>query len=153
MPVALEALRDAVHAKATERAWSQGVLLARDGRAVGRRKAAAGDLELEVRVPTRPAPFEVVLDPAHGEWECSCDGRNEVCSHVVAAVLSAVDAARTGGDVPDDAARGLATLRYLLTPAPGGIVVDRMLVRGERAEPLAASLLSLVAAGRASAIA
>src|SRR5690349_1057664 len=115
---ALEQLRDAIRAQATERTWNQGVLLARDRRAVGRR-AAAGDLErrsredqddkrergalaLEVRVPGRPAPFEVILEPAHGEWECSCDGRDAVCSHVVAAVLSAVEAARTGGEVPDE---------------------------------------------------
>jgi hypothetical protein len=150
---ALEALRDAVHEEATERTWSQGVLLARDGRAIGRRRAVAGEITLEVRVPSRPAPFEVILDTAHGEWECSCDGRDPVCSHVVAAVLSAVDAARTGGDVPDEAARGLATLRYLLTPAPGGVAVERALVRGDRSEPLAGSLLSLIAAGKAGAIA
>src|SRR5690348_3129553 len=100
----LEDLRDAVRAQATERTWTQGVMLARDGRAVGGRKAAAGDLALQVRVPSRPAPFEVILNPDHGEWECSCDGREPVCSHVVAAVLSAVEAARTGGDVPDEAA-------------------------------------------------
>src|SRR4051794_13876482 len=127
---ALEALRDAIRAEATERTWTQGVLLARDGRAVGRRRTALGELALEVRVPTRPAPFAVILDPPHGEWECSCDGRDAVCSHVVAAVLSAVEAARTGGEVPDAAARGLATLRYLLTPAPGGVTVERALIRG-----------------------
>ena len=49
----LEALRDAVRAEATERTWSQGVALARDGRVVGRRKAGQ-ELELEVRVPGRP---------------------------------------------------------------------------------------------------
>ncbi|HEY6174470.1 MAG TPA: hypothetical protein VIX73_08515, partial [Kofleriaceae bacterium] len=113
----LEALRDVIRDEATERTWNQGVSLARDRRAVGRRSAAVGELALEVRVPGRPAPFEVILTPARGEWECSCDGRDAVCSHVVAAVLSAIDAARTGGDVPDEAARGLATLRYLLAPA------------------------------------
>ena len=76
----LEALRDAVHAKATERTWSQGVALARDGRVVGRKPATSGadgepaEIELEVRVPGRPTPFEVTLYPAHGDWECSCDG-------------------------------------------------------------------------------
>ena len=152
----LEALRDAVHAEATERTWSQGVALARDGRVAGRRARPAdpgGEIELEVRVPGRPTPFEVTLYPAHGDWECSCDGGNRVCSHVVAGVLSAVTAAKTGAEVPDEAARGLAAIRYLLTPAPGGVVVDRVLVRNERTEPLAGSLLSLVGTGKASAIA
>ncbi|HEX3759486.1 MAG TPA: DEAD/DEAH box helicase [Kofleriaceae bacterium] len=148
----LEALRDAVHAKATERTWSQGVALARDGRVSGRRSARPGEIELEVRVPTRPTPFEVTLYPADGEWECSCDGP-AVCSHVVAGVLSAMNAAKTGGDIPDDGARGLAAIRYLLTPAPGGVVVDRALVRKDRTEPLAGSLLSLVGTGKGSGIA
>ncbi len=67
----LEALRDAVHAKATERTWSQGVALARDGRVVGRKPAGPdghGNIELEVRVLGRPTPFEVTLYPAHGDW-------------------------------------------------------------------------------------
>src|ERR1044071_10457271 len=130
----LEALRDAARAKATERTWSQGVALARDGRVGGRaggavagpgsagpRSAPGGSAEsiepareisLEVRVPGRPTPFEVTLYPSHGDWECSCDGRDAVCSHVVAGVLSAVNAARDGGEVPDGAARGLGDLRY-----------------------------------------
>src|SRR2546430_10178457 len=144
---ALEALRDAVRAKAKERTWSQGITLTRDGRVASRRAERAA-LEFEVRVPARPAPFEVVLHVADGEWECSCDSREAVCSHVVAAVLSALDAAKQGTDVPDGAARGLAAIRYLLSPVPGGIAVDRVLVRHDQLERLTGSLLSLVAAGQ-----
>jgi superfamily II DNA or RNA helicase len=146
----LEALRDAIRAEATERTWSQGVALARDGRVIGRRKAGA-ELELEVRVPGRPTPFEVVLDPTHEEWECSCESRDRVCSHVVAGVLSAMTAERTGDALP--AGVRLASIRYLLTPAPGGVTVERALVREDRSEPLAAPLLSLVGTGRAADIA
>jgi superfamily II DNA or RNA helicase len=149
----LEALRDVVRAKATERTWSQGVSLARDERVIGRHKAGH-ELELEVRVPGRPTPFEVILNPAHGEWECTCTSRDAVCSHVVAAVLSVLAAAKTGAELPgDDRARGLASIRYLLTPSPGGVVVDRVLVRKERTEPLVGSLLSLVGTGKAADIA
>ncbi|HEU4730085.1 MAG TPA: hypothetical protein VFT22_19440, partial [Kofleriaceae bacterium] len=160
----LEALRDVVRAEATERTWSQGVALARDGRVVGRKPDGGSpggrvggkdgaEIELEVRVPGRPTPFEVILDPAHREWECTCTSRDPVCSHVVAGVLSAVNAARTGAELPDEGARGLAQLRYLLTPVPGGVVVERLLVRATGAEPLAGSLLSLVGTGRAARIA
>jgi superfamily II DNA or RNA helicase len=149
----LEALREAIHAGATDRTWSQGVSLARDGRVVGRKKSG-DELELEVRVPGRPTPFEVVLDPTNTEWQCSCTSREPVCSHVVAGVLSASAAAKTGDELPGgDAARGLASIRYLLTPSPGGVVVDRLLVRDERTEPLVGSLLSLVGTGNASGIA
>jgi len=148
----LEALRDAVHAKATERTWSQGVALARDGRVSGRKSPRPGQIDLEVRVPTRPTPFEVTLYPADGDWECSCDGA-AACSHVVAGVLSAINAAKSGGEIPDDGARGLATIRYLLTPSPGGVVVDRALVRRDRTEPLTGSVLSLVGTGKAAGLA
>jgi superfamily II DNA or RNA helicase len=149
----LEALRDVVRAEATERTWSQGVSLARDGRVVGRNKAG-DELELEVRVPGRPTPFEVVLNPAHAEWECTCTSREAVCSHVVAGILSALAATKAGGELPGgDAARGLASIRYVLTPSPGGVVVDRVLVRKALTEPLAGSLLSLIGTGQAGHIA
>jgi superfamily II DNA or RNA helicase len=149
----LEALRDVVRAKATERTWSQGVSLAREGRVVGRRKAR-DELELEVRVPGRPTPFEVVLNPAYAEWECTCSSRDPVCSHVVAAVLAALAATKGGAELPGgDAARGLAAIRYLLTPSPGGVVVDRVIVRKERTEPLVGSLLSRVGTGQAGDLA
>ncbi|HWU85840.1 MAG TPA: hypothetical protein VN253_01090, partial [Kofleriaceae bacterium] len=91
-----ENLREAVRAEATERTWSQGVQLARDGRVTGRTRSG-DELVLEVRVPGRPTPFEVILNPAHGEWECNCPSREAVCSHAVAAVLAADQA---GGELP-----------------------------------------------------
>ena len=120
---------------------------------VGRRQTG-DELELEVRVPGRPTPFEVILNPAHSEWECTCTSREPVCSHVVAGVLSAIEAAKAGAALPEgNGARGLALIRYLLTPSPGGVVVDRVLVRNGRTEPLVGSLLSLVGTGKAAGIA
>jgi superfamily II DNA or RNA helicase len=149
----LEALRDVVRAEATERTWSQGVALARDGRVSGRQKTG-NEIELEVRVPGRPTPFEVVLNPSHREWECTCTSKDPVCSHVVAGVLSSLTAEKAGAELPvGDGARGLAAIRYLLTPSPGGVVVERALVRNDRSEPLVGSLLSLVGTGKASDIA
>src|SRR6185436_6314592 len=80
-------LRDAVRAEATERTWSQGVNLARDKRVILRGRSG-DEVELEIRVPGRPTPFEVVLDLATGEWQCNCSSREAVCSHVVGAVLA-----------------------------------------------------------------
>src|SRR5690349_19230571 len=115
------ALRDAVRAEATERTWSQGVTLARDGRVAGRGKSG-DEVELEVRVPGRPTPFTVVLDPAGGEWQCDCPSREAVCSHVVAAVITLEQAA---GELP--AGPALPTIRYSLEPDPGGVRVERVI--------------------------
>jgi superfamily II DNA or RNA helicase len=141
-------LREAVRAEATERTWSQGVTLARDKR-VTLRNQDGDEIELEVRVPGRPTPFEVVLDEGTDEWQCSCTSKEAVCSHVVAAVLAHE---QSGGELPATGA-GMAQLRYLLEPDPGGVRVERQLVRGDRTERLTQPLMSLVAAGKASAIA
>ena len=147
----LGSLREAIRADATDRTWSQGVTLARDQRVTGR--GTSGDeLELEVRVPGRPTPFVVILNAKHGEWECNCPSREAVCSHAVAAVIAAEQA----GDAPVRSTRVIATIRYLLAPQAGGIAVERVLVRGDAdaaIEPLAESLMSLIARGRGSAIA
>ncbi|HUJ56908.1 MAG TPA: DEAD/DEAH box helicase [Kofleriaceae bacterium] len=113
------------------------------------RGRAGDELELEVRVPGRPTPFEVVLDPAGEEWQCDCTSREAVCSHVVAAVLAVEQA---GGELPRGSG-ALAALRYLLSPDPGGVRVERALVRGDRVEPLVGSLLSIVGTGGGGAIA
>jgi superfamily II DNA or RNA helicase len=142
------ALRDAVRSEATERTWSQGVTLARDHRVTGR--AQKGDeVELEVRVPGRPTPFEVVLDLESEEWQCTCTSKEPVCSHVVAAVLAHE---QSGGELPAGGA-GLAQVRYQLEPDAGGVKVTRVLVRNERTEPFSGSLMSLIAAGKAGSIA
>ena len=144
----LVALRDAVRAEATERTWTQGVTLSREGRVTGLAQRG-GELELEVRVPGRPTPFEVILDTENTEWQCDCTSKETVCSHVVAAVLASE---HSDGKLPKPAVAP-AQLRYLLTPDTGGIAVERVLVRGERVEPLPGSLLSLVAKGKAAHIA
>jgi superfamily II DNA or RNA helicase len=135
-------LREAVRSEATERTWSQGVTLAREGR-VALRGRSSDEAEYEVRVPGRPTPFEVVLGPGE-EWQCDCPSKEAVCSHVVAALLAEEQGATTQNG---------ATLRYLLEPEPGGVRVERVLVRGDSTDPLPGPLMSLVAAGKASRIA
>ena len=137
-----------MRAEATERTWTQGVQLARDGRVTGIRKSG-DELEIDVRVPGKPTPCHVVLNPKHEEWECDCPSKELVCSHVVAAVLATEQA---GGDLPVPV-RSLATVRYLLEPDPGGVRVARELVTPDRADPLEGSLASLVATGKGGGVA
>jgi superfamily II DNA or RNA helicase len=141
-------LREAVRAEATERTWTQGVTLAREGRVVGLGESG-GETELEVRVPGRPTPFEVVLDRENEEWQCNCPSKEAVCSHVVAAVLATEQA---GGALPTSAKVG-APIRYMLDPEAGGVRVERVLVRDGNSQALAGSLMSLVGTGKASHIA
>lgn len=143
-----ENLHAAVREETTERTWTQGITLARDQRVAGRSRTD-DEIVVEVRVPGRPTPFEVTLDLVHNEWDCDCASREAVCSHVVAALLVAE---QTNGDLPRPAAAG-APIRYLLSPGTGGIIVERVLVRNERTEPLVGSLLSLVGTGKAGHIA
>lgn len=105
-------------------------------------------MELDVRVPGRPTPFHVVLNPAQEEWECDCPSKESVCSHVVAAVL----AVEQGGEQPIPA-KVAATIRYVLEPDPSGVRVSRLLVYPDRTEPLIESLMSIVGTGRGAAIA
>ena len=144
----LSTLREAIRAAATDRTWSQGVTLARDGRVTGRTKGEA-ERTFEVRVPGRPTPFETVLNLKDNEWECSCTSREPVCSHVVASVLASEQA---DGELPRSSLAN-AQLRYQLSPDPGGVLVRRLLVRADRTEPLEGSLLSLIAGGKAAHIA
>ena len=144
----LSTLRDAIRAAATDRTWSQGVTLARDGRVTGRTKGET-ERTFEVRVPGRPTPFETVLNIKDGEWECSCTSREPVCSHVVASVLASEQA---DGELPRSSLTN-AQLRYQLSPDPGGVLVRRLLVRADRTEPLEGSLLSLIGTGKAAHIA
>ncbi len=141
-------LRDVVRAEATERTWTQGVQLARDQRVVGRGKSG-GELALDVRVPGKPTPFHVVLNLEHEEWECDCATKEAVCSHVVAAVLATEQA---GGEMPTSK-RASATVRYLLEPDPAGVKITRELVTDDQSTILKGSIMSLLASGKASAIA
>jgi superfamily II DNA or RNA helicase len=134
-------LRERIREAATDRTWSQGVALARDGRAAIVRDDGR-EIEVEVRVPGRPTPFTAILSA--DDWECDCPSREEACAHVVAAVL-----AREHGVAP----RALGELRYLLEPAVGGVRVERVIARGEETAPLPGALLSLVAAGKAGDLA
>ena len=140
------ALKDAVREATTDRTWSQGVTLARDGKVVGKRRSGA-EIELEVRIPGRPTPYTVVLNAAEGEWECDCPSREDACAHVVAAVIASETA-----EMPTSDKAGMP-IRYLLKPDPGGVAIERVLVNGDRTEPLVGSLMSLIGTGKAGKIA
>ncbi len=138
---ALIALRDAVQEAASSRAWSQGVTLVREDRVVGK-TATPTEVVCEVRVPTRPIAYSVVLYPRDGEWECDCPSKEPACAHVAAAAIAV---AQNQGALPTSTRAG-GTISYRLEPAAGGLDLSRVVVHGDgREEPLDGSVTSIVA--------
>ena len=140
----IEGLRAEIREAATDKTWSTGVTLARDGKVSGRK--GVGELEFEVRVPGKPTPFTAVLNPAHGEWECDCTSKEEVCAHVCAAILSLAKAREDGDEdaLPQGSNIG-GNLRYIIDAVPGGLHVTRMVVaRDGSTEQLKTSIAAIL---------
>ncbi len=142
----LAALHEAVHEEASSRVWSQGVTLCRDDR-VSARGVSDAEVTFEVRLPGRPVPFNVVLYPGDGEWDCDCGGREAVCSHVVAAVLATEQAQAAGAALPTSKKAG-ATLRYRLEPRGGGLALARMALAPDGSETRITESVASILAGR-----
>jgi superfamily II DNA or RNA helicase len=139
----LTTLREEVRAAAAARVWSQGVTLAREDRVVGK-SSKSGEIEVEVRVPARPAPYTVVLYTSDNEWECDCPSKERACAHVVAAVLAVGTAA---GELPVSQRAGGA-LSYRLEVAPGGLNLERRVVHRDGREDVLTQPLQSIIAGR-----
>jgi superfamily II DNA or RNA helicase len=141
LATALDELRQMARQEASDRVWSQGVTLAREQRVEGQ-SATEEEIELDVRVPTRPTPFSVVLHLEELEWQCDCPSKEAVCSHVVGAILAMIqqqkgagEAGATGDAAPAAAAAALPsrkdkakTIRYLFEPAGAGLQVTRVAI-------------------------
>ena len=135
----------AIREAASSRAWSQGVTLAREDRVSGR-SAVPTEHVLEVRIPTKPTPYTVVLYPADDEWDCDCGSREAACSHACAAVIISADAELKGVPVPVSKSAG-AVIGYRLTADPAGLAVARVALENGREVPITTSVTS-IAAGR-----
>ena len=81
----------------SERAWSQGVNVARSGGVVGL-TADEDELRLSVVSTMRPSPYEVHLSPGDEEWSCECG--HAACVHAAAAVIAAKQAIFEGKTMP-----------------------------------------------------
>jgi superfamily II DNA or RNA helicase len=143
--MAAAALRDTVREAASARAWSQGVTLAREDR-VSARAQGADEITAEVRVPSRPTPFTVVLYLADDEWDCDCGSREAACSHVCATAIAAADAEVRGAPLPQSKVAG-AAIGYRLSADPAGLAVARVAIEDARETPITTSVASS-AAGR-----
>ncbi|MET0401996.1 MAG: DEAD/DEAH box helicase [Cystobacter sp.] len=167
-----EELLAAIREEARPETWDAGMGLARGG-AVAVQSVGEEEAVLRVRVAGRPSPVTTVLYPEDEVWECDCRGRVDPCEHVVAAALmlhhslttrraSAAPASappsvppRAGpsraapAQAPAAPRPGTATrserMVYRFKRVPGGLQLERLLVRPDNtARLLARSLASLL---------
>ena len=158
-PSKIAALRDTMRAAATERTWGQGVTLVRDDRVHGTSRKG-DEIELDVRVPSRPAPYHVVLNGGHGEWDCDCSSREKVCSHAAAAVIAVAQTDQAQGQIEANERSGRqraetalpvsrsagGTLRYRFAAQASGMTLQRSIMGADGSETvLEKSLISRVA--------
>jgi superfamily II DNA or RNA helicase len=142
----LDALRDALREAASTRVWSQGVTLAREQRVTGR-KVDENEGTFEVRVPSRPTPFTVVLYFRDQEWDCDCGGREKACSHAVGACLAMIEAQGRGMPMPLSTKAG-ATMSYRLTGDPAGLRLQRVAVGPDGVETVIDASVQSIVSGR-----
>ena len=138
-----EAVRDAC-----DRAvWSRGVELVRKG-AVQAQTSSETEVVMRVEGRAGRATPAVRLLPREAAWECDCDGQDDPCEHVAAAVI-AWRRAREAGETLPRAPVASTRLGYRLSRTKAGLALARVLVRDGRDEPLPATLTAY-AAGSAS---
>jgi len=142
---ALDALFAAIRSACSSAVWSQGVELARADAVIGERDE--GDAVV-LRVATRGglvAPA-VHLYPGDEDWDCDCASSEEACEHVAAAVIALRRARREGRALPG-AADQTGRIGVRLARAGKGLRFERVVVTGEREEPLRSTLVA-VGSGR-----
>ncbi len=121
--------------------WSKGVRLARSG-AVLLEENNDDEAVFRVKSPGRPVAPVCVLYLEDFEWTCDCGGHFDPCEHVVAAAISAKEAAQSGQQV-EKSEDVEPQLGYRLKRARGpSLLIERVVVspQGEEeilSEPLA----------------
>ena len=143
---ATQALFQAIQEAASRSMWSRGVELVRAEAVSGE---SAEDEEIVLRISTRQglkAPV-VTLYPQDEDWECTCNGEEDPCEHVTAAIIALRKARKEGQPLPQAAAR-TGRLRYRFESQDrNSLSLVREVVIGDKVLPLEHSLTAL-AAGR-----
>ncbi|HEY8123068.1 MAG TPA: DEAD/DEAH box helicase [Myxococcota bacterium] len=138
----MQALFDRVRGEAERGAWTEGVEIARAG-GVTQERVAGGERVLRVRPSAGLIHPTVLIYVDDQEWECDCGSAQDPCAHVAAAVIALRRAQQEGRELPAAAASGAGALGYRFRSEATGLSLQRVVVRGEREEPLRASLAAL----------
>ncbi len=143
----MDELFEAVREACDRAVWSRGVELVRSG-SVHAQTSSADEVVMRVELRAGRATPAVRLFPREAAWECDCDGPDDPCEHVAAAVI-AWRRAREAGEPLAAVGAASARIGYRLSRTKAGLAVARVLVRDGGDEPLTATL-SAYAAGSAS---
>ncbi len=143
----MDALFEAVREECDRAAWSRGVELVRKG-AVHAQTSSEAEVVMRIEGRAGRAAPAVRLRPREVAWECDCDGPDDPCEHVAAAVI-AWRRAREAGEPLPRATVASTRLGYRLARTATGLTLARVLVRDGRDEPLPATLAAY-AVGRGS---
>jgi len=136
-PELLRSLFEVVRAAARDDVWSRGVQLARRGKVLA---AGRQDEEIAMRVSGGAGSGKLVhLNPLALVWECECPSTDEVCDHAAAAVIALqMDPAVAEPTVAPPVVR--ARVGYRFEADGRGLVLRRVLVRGNELTPLRVSI-------------
>ncbi len=146
----MDTLFEAVREACERSVWSRGVELVRQG-VVRAQSSSAGEVVMRIEGRAGRAAPAVRLLPHEDAWECDCDGPDDPCEHVAAAVIAWRRARESGAALPVVEVAN-ARLGYRLSRTPAGLALARVRVRDGRDEPLPASLAAY-AAGRGDGVA
>ena len=138
----LEAVREA----AARTVWSQGISLSRTASVMSQ---SLGDDEMILRVSSAVGILArtVSLFPEDDDWLCDCSPREEVCEHVVAAVIVLKRGEERGEPLPSAGAT-LARVGYRFVRAGGGLALRRVVITPEGERPLKRSVAAEAMKGR-----
>jgi hypothetical protein len=139
----MDALFEAVREECERAVWSRGVELVRQG-AVHAQSSSEAEVVMRVEGRAGRAVPAVRLRPGDVSWECDCDGPDDPCEHVAAAVIAWRRAREAGAALPV-AAVASARLGYRLSRTPTGLALARVRVRDGSEEPLPVSLAAYAA--------
>lgn len=147
MKEAVQPIFEAVRAACSASVWSSGVELARAEAVSGERDDGS---EVVLRISTRGGLLcpTALLYLEDAEWECDCGTREEVCEHVVAAVI-ALRRARSDGLPLPRGATDAGRIGYRLSREASSLHFARVVVTDSGEESLRTTLTA-ISSGRVS---
>ncbi|NDD92790.1 hypothetical protein EBZ37_11965, partial [bacterium] len=120
--------------------WSKGVQLTRNAQ-IQLEKASNDEILVRVPQSDRPVSAKVQLWPDDEDALCDCGDRNEICSHIAAAVIFI----RAGG-LEQTAPRFISNtgpkIEYRLEVKDNAVLFERYITQGEKQLQLGESLVS-----------
>jgi len=123
--------------------WSKGIGLTRT-QSVVLDAQKPDEITLRVKSPEHPVSRRVSLWPEDEDWYCDCEGPNDVCAHVAAAVITLKNAKPDSEAASSPKKSNTAQVVYKFTRKEGQLEFERWISQNEKAEPLVETLVGFV---------